>query len=56
MARGTGATVTNGAQESARKLLVPGTEATVVGYPSRTDSIELRAERIRIGGRSTELR
>ena len=39
-----------------RKLLAPGTEATVVGYPSRTDSVELRAERIRIGGRSTELR
>jgi Family of unknown function (DUF6152) len=38
------------------KLLAPGTEATVVGYPSRTDSIELRAERIRIGGRTTELR
>jgi hypothetical protein len=39
-----------------RKLLVPGSEATVVGYPSRTDPIELRAERIRIGGRTTELR
>jgi hypothetical protein len=39
-----------------RKLLASGTEATVVGYPSRTDPIELRAERIRIGGRSTELR
>jgi hypothetical protein len=38
------------------KLLAPGTEAIVVGYPSRTDSIELRAERIRIGGRTTELR
>jgi hypothetical protein len=39
-----------------RKLLAPGTEATVVGYPSRTDSAELRAERIRIGERTTELR
>jgi hypothetical protein len=39
-----------------RKLLAPGTEATVVGYPSRTDSAELRAERIRIGSRTTELR
>ena len=39
-----------------RKLLAPGTEATVVGYPSRTDSSELRAERIRIGSRTTELR
>ena len=38
------------------KLLAPGTEVTVVGYPSRTDSIEFRAERIRIGGRTTELR
>jgi hypothetical protein len=39
-----------------RKLLAPGTEATVVGYPSRTDATELRAERIRIGDRTTELR
>jgi hypothetical protein len=39
-----------------RKLLALGTEAMVIGYPSRTDSNELRAERIRIGGRSTELR
>jgi hypothetical protein len=39
-----------------RKLLAPGTEATVVGYPSQTDSAELRAERIRIGSRTTELR
>ena len=39
-----------------RKLLAPGTEATVVGYPSRTDSMEIRAERIRIGDRTTELR
>jgi hypothetical protein len=39
-----------------RKLLTPGTEATLVGYPSRIDSVVLRAERNRIGGRSTELR
>ena len=39
-----------------RKLLAAGTTATVVGYPSRTDSTELRAERIRIGDRTTELR
>jgi hypothetical protein len=39
-----------------RKLLAPGSEATVVGYPSRTDATELRAERIRIGDRTTELR
>lgn len=39
-----------------RKLLAPGTDATVVGYPSRTDPVELRAERIRLAGRTTELR
>lgn len=39
-----------------RKSLVPGTEAVVVGYPSRKDAEELRAERITIGGRTTELR
>ncbi|HEU4343932.1 MAG TPA: DUF6152 family protein [Candidatus Binatia bacterium] len=39
-----------------RKNLAPGIEAIVVGYPSRTDSQELRAERITIGGRTTELR
>ena len=39
-----------------RKLLAPGTEATVVGYPSRTDSNEMRAERISVNGRTTELR
>jgi hypothetical protein len=39
-----------------RKLLSPGTEATVIGYPKRTDSQEMRAERIRIDGRSVELR
>ena len=39
-----------------RKSLGSGTEAVVVGYPSRTDPQELRAERITIGGRTTELR
>jgi len=39
-----------------RKLLSPGTEAIVVGHPNRTDDQELRAERIRIDGRSVELR
>ena len=39
-----------------RKNLASGTEALVVGYPSRTDPQELRAERITIGGRTTELR
>lgn len=39
-----------------RKVLAPGTEAVVVGYPSRTDAQEMRAERITIDGRTTELR
>jgi hypothetical protein len=39
-----------------RKNLATGTEALVVGYPSRTDAQEMRAERITIGGRTTELR
>jgi hypothetical protein len=39
-----------------RKNLAPGTEAVVVGYPSRKDAGEMRAERITIGGRTTELR
>jgi hypothetical protein len=39
-----------------RKNLAPGTEALVVGYPSRKDAQEMRAERITIAGRTTELR
>ena len=39
-----------------RKNLASGTEAIVVGYPSRTDPQEMRAERITINGRTTELR
>jgi Family of unknown function (DUF6152) len=39
-----------------RKNLASGTEATVIGYPSRTDPQEMRAERITINGRTTELR
>jgi len=39
-----------------RKNLATGTEALVIGYPSRTDAQEIRAERITIGGRTTELR
>jgi hypothetical protein len=39
-----------------RKNLATGTEAFVVGYPSRMDAQEMRAERITIGGRTTELR
>jgi hypothetical protein len=37
-------------------MLKPGTKATVMGYPSRTDPNEMRAERITIDGRTTELR
>lgn len=39
-----------------RKNLAAGTEVVVFGHPSRTDPEELRAERITIGGRTTELR
>ncbi len=39
-----------------REMLAPGTLATVVGYPNRTEPDELRAERITIAGRTTELR
>lgn len=39
-----------------RAILQPGAAATVVGYPNRTDPGELRAERITIGGKTTELR
>jgi hypothetical protein len=44
------------ARQLPRKNLSRGTEAVVVGYPSRTDSEEMRAERITIGGKTTELR
>ena len=39
-----------------RTALQPGATATVVGYPSRTDPDELRAERITVAGKTTELR
>jgi Family of unknown function (DUF6152) len=39
-----------------RTTLKAGATATVVGYPHRTDGDELRAERITIGGKTTELR
>jgi len=38
------------------KELSVGTEATVVGYPNRTDAAEMRAERITIGTKTVELR
>ena len=39
-----------------RTALQPGVTATVVGYPNRTDPDEMRAERITVGGKTTELR
>jgi hypothetical protein len=39
-----------------RTMLTPGTTATVVGYPNRTEPDEMRAERITIAGKTTELR
>ena len=39
-----------------REMLAPGTPATVVGYPHRSQADELRAERIIIAGKTTELR
>ena len=39
-----------------RAMLAPGTTATVVGYPNRTNPDELRAERITIEGKTVELR
>ena len=40
----------------ASSALTTGTKARVVGYPSRTDPNEMRAERIIIDGKTTELR
>jgi hypothetical protein len=39
-----------------RAMLTPGTKATVVGYPHRSDPGEMRTERITIGDKTTELR
>lgn len=39
-----------------REMLKVGATATVVGYPNRTEAGELRAERITIGAKTTELR
>jgi len=39
-----------------RERLAPGVTATVVGYPNRSDPQEMRAERITIAGKTTELR
>ena len=40
----------------ARESLKAGATATLVGYPNRTKPDELRAERIMIDGKTTELR
>ena len=40
----------------AAEVLKKGSTATVVGYPHREESNELRAERITIDGKTTELR
>ena len=37
-------------------MLKTGTKATVMGYPSRTDPDEMRAEWIAIDGKTTQLR
>lgn len=39
-----------------REMLVPGKQAAVVGYPNRTKPGEMRAERITIDEKTTELR
>ena len=39
-----------------REMLKPGTKVAVVGYQKRDDPVELRAERITIAGKTTELR
>ena len=39
-----------------RETLKAGTTASVVGYPNRSDPGEMRAERITIGNKTTELR
>ena len=39
-----------------REMLKPGTKAAVLAYPKRDDPVEVRAERITIAGKTTELR
>ena len=45
-----------GLQQLPRDQLAVGTVATVVGYPSRVQPAEIRAERIIIAGKTVELR
>jgi hypothetical protein len=39
-----------------KEMLAPGNRASVYGYPNRNKAEELRAERITIGDKTTELR
>jgi hypothetical protein len=39
-----------------KEMLRPGNQATVVGYPNRSKPEEMRAERITINEKTTELR
>jgi hypothetical protein len=39
-----------------KEMLVPGNRASVYGYPNRNKPEEVRAERITIGEKTTELR
>jgi hypothetical protein len=39
-----------------RAALKPGVKAVVEGYPARDDPVEMRAERITVDGKTTELR
>lgn len=39
-----------------KSMIAPGQHAVVYGYPHRTKSDEMRAERITIGDKTTELR
>ena len=39
-----------------KEMLAPGNRAAVYGYPNRNKTDELRAERITIGEKTTELR
>lgn len=40
----------------AKEMLAPGSRISVYGYPNRNNPDELRAERITIGEKTTELR
>jgi len=39
-----------------KELLAPGSTASVEGYPNRSKPEEMRAERIRVAGKTVELR